>query len=218
MRLIIADDQVVIRRFIKAILAGSGDFKLVGEAEDGCELLELFNNTNAEMVIADLSMPRLGGLEAIRQIKRQNANTKVLALTMHKEKQYVVKALAAGANGFILKDYLSEELLPALAIIREGGLFISKIIFLQEDSLDPKDYNEQASQLLGTLTPREVEILRLVCMGKSSRDIAEMLHISVVTVKNHRSHIKKKLKAGSNAELINFALQIKFFTIDPLEG
>lgn len=205
-RLVIADDQAVFRQIVKELVSESNGVEVVGEAADGFELLNLLKTAPSEMVVVDLSMPKLNGLEAIRQIKRDHANLKVLVLTVHKSKAYLVEAMAAGADGFVLKEYVNDELLPAVAIIRGEGLYVSKIISVEEGSVNT-DCGDAKKSRLQLLTPREIEVLCLVSSGKSSREIAELLHLSVVTVKNHRSHVKKKLKIKSNAELISFALR-----------
>jgi DNA-binding NarL/FixJ family response regulator len=195
-RIIIADDHALFRQGLSRIIEGVGDLEVVGEAGDGLELLGLLAESPANLVILDLSMPKLRGLEAIRQIRERFTEVRVLVLTMHKE--YLHEALCAGASGYLVKEDADRELFTALERIRQGGVYISPRL---------RDDGTAGAHPAGeTLSHREREVLQLIVEGKSNRDVADILLLSVRTVEAHRASILHKLDLKNTAELVRYAM------------
>jgi DNA-binding NarL/FixJ family response regulator len=198
--LVLADDHVMFRKGIKKILTGVDDLEVIGEANDGLELLDLLKETRPHLIILDISMPNLRGLEATREIKQVYPHIKILLLTMHKKKEFVQQAMMAGADGYLLKEDADTELLKAVKAIREGNKFISSLLTSELAAL------VTAKGPTGALTPRERQVVQLLAEGKSSREIADLLYISVFTVRRHRESIMKKLHLKNLADLVKYAL------------
>jgi len=205
-RVMLADDHTLFRSGVKRILEEIPGVEIVGEAADGLELLSLLKKVTPDLVILDISMPNLRGLEAIHEIKASYPRVQVLILTMHKDAEYLSYALGAGAAGFLLKQDADPELLEALASIRQGRTYLSPAI-----SEVVPDLLRRGPTLDGTprevLTHREREILKLLADGKSSKEIGELLFISLRTVQNHRANMMKKLKVRRTTDLIKYAMQ-----------
>jgi len=197
-RIILADDHALIRQGLGKIIEGVDDLKVVGEAGDGIELLSLLQRLNPDMVILDLSMPKLRGIEAIRDIKKLHAKVKILVLTMHKE--YLHQALAAGAEGYLLKEDVDRELFSAIEHIRQGKVHISPRL--------PREMVRGSGA--GLLSSREQEVLQMIAKGKSNREIGETLFISIRTVESHRASLLKKLKQSSTAGLVKYVIEKGF--------
>lgn len=207
-RVILADDHALVRRGLRLILEGNSGLEIAAEVGDGLELLSILNKTNADLVILDVSMPNLRGIEAIPEIRRIRPNVKVLMLTMHKEEDYLYQAISAGADGYLLKDDAERELFAAIEHIRNGKIYISPSLAdrsmqnwarLRRGEDDPR--NTEA------LTVREREILKLIAEGKSNKEIGDLLYISVRTVERHRANIMDKLNIRKTAELVQYALR-----------
>jgi DNA-binding NarL/FixJ family response regulator len=205
--IMIADDHVMLRNGIKKIIEESDDMKVVAETGDGLELLNLLKNINPHMIILDISMPNLRGIEAAHEIKMVYPEIKIVILTMHKKKEYLYHALSAGADGYLLKEDTGEELLTAITKIREGGVYLSPILSeeLTEELIG--FYRNGRKHLDDPLTTREKEILKLIAEEKSSKEIANLLFISVRTVGHHRASIMKKLNINKIAGLVKYAIQ-----------
>ena len=205
-RVMLADDHTLFRSGVKRILEEIPGVEIVGEAADGLELLSLLKKVTPDLVILDISMPNLRGLEAIHEIKASYPRVQVLILTMHKDAEYLSYALGAGAAGFLLKQDADPELLEALASIRQGRTYLSPAI-----SEVVPDLLRRGPTPDGTprevLTHREREILKLLADGKSSKEIGELLFISLRTVQNHRANMMKKLKVRRTTDLIKYAMQ-----------
>jgi DNA-binding NarL/FixJ family response regulator len=194
-RIVLADDHVLIRQGLGKLIEGVGDLKVVGEVGDGLELLSLLERSIPDLVIVDLSMPRLRGIEAIREIRKRGVEVKILVLTMHKE--YLHQALAAGANGYLLKEDVDRELFSAIAQIRRGEIHLSPRL--------PRDLVRADAPKL--MSAREQEVLQLIAKGKSSREIGDTLCISIRTVESHRAALLKKLNQTSAAGLVKYAIE-----------
>jgi DNA-binding NarL/FixJ family response regulator len=205
--IVLADDHVMIRNGIKKIIEESDDMKVIAETGDGLELLNLLKNINPHMIILDISMPNLRGIEATHEIKMVYREIKILILTMHKKKEYLYHALSAGADGYLLKEDTGKELLTAITKIRRGGIYLSPI--LSEELTDEliEFYRNGRKSLDDPLTTREKEILKLIAEEKSSKEIADLLFISVRTVGHHRASIMKKLNINKIAGLVKYAIQ-----------
>ncbi len=210
LKILLADDHVMFRQGVKRIIEGIDGVNVVGEASNGLELLRLLREVNPDLVIMDISMPNLRGLEATREIKAINSEVKVLILTMHKDREYLYHALTAGAEGYLLKEDADEELISAIETLRQGGTFISPLLSGQMadifvDKFRPGGELRTAPE--EPLTVREREIIKLIAEGKSSKEIGELLFISSRTVQHHRANIMKKLNVKKTADLVKYAIQ-----------
>lgn len=200
-RILLTDDHQLFREAIKTSIKGVPGLQVVGEARDGAELMRLLGRTTPDLIILDISMPNLPGLEAAKLIKTRNPDIKILILSMHKSGEFLRRALATGVEGYLLKENTLADLVTAIETIRQGGNYISSL-------LGVKVLREGIGPRLGgdVLSPREIEILKLVARGKSSKEIADSLSLSIMTVYNHRVNIKSKLNLKKNAELVRYAM------------
>ena len=205
--IILADDHLLFRQGIKRIIEESEDLVVIGEAGDGLELLNLLKRSAPEMVILDLSMPKLRGLEATREIKLIYPKVKILILTMHKNKEYLIQALSARADGYLLKEDTDTQLINAIEAIRHGKIFLSPL--MSEDLTDNLIdlIHRKGKPLDETLSPREKEVLTLLAEGNSSKEIADLLFISPRTVEHHRTSINKKLNIQNIVDLVKYAIR-----------
>ncbi|MEW6659246.1 MAG: response regulator transcription factor [Thermodesulfobacteriota bacterium] len=216
-RIVLADDHAMFRRGVKRIIQENQELEVVGEAADGLELLEIIKRSPPHMVIADVSMPNLRGLEATREIKMSFPAIKVIILTMHKDKEYLYHALAAGAEGYLLKEDADIELFSAIKTIRQGGTYISRLLAPQMTDIfmERQQLRERQGRLPGELlSTREREIIKLIAEGKSSREIADLLYISSRTVQHHRANIMRKLNFKKTADLVKYAIQKGYTSAD----
>lgn len=204
-RIILADDHSLIREGFKAMLGRSDRFIIVGEAQNGVELVELARSVEPDIILTDLSMPRMSGFEAIDEIRKSDKEVKFIILTMHEEREYILRAIKAGAAGFLLKNTERIELEHAILTVHEGGKYFTPWInnILAEAALRPEGGE------VGELTAREKEVLELVANGHSTKQIADKLKISIRTVESHRINMLKKMKVNNSAELIRKALELK---------
>lgn len=206
--IILADDHAMFRRGVKRIIEDIPGLQVVGEAKDGFELLNLLKKTTADLIILDISMPNLRGIEATKEIKMIHPGIKVLILTMHKDKEYLYHSLSAGAEGYLLKEDADSELVTAISNIRQRKTYLSPLITVQLQDLLVQEYQGTGSQLLmEPLTTREKEIVKLIAEGKSSNQIAELLFISNRTVQHHRANVMRKLNLKKTADLVKYAIQ-----------
>ncbi|MEJ5376624.1 MAG: response regulator transcription factor [bacterium] len=207
-RILLADDHAMFRAGVRKMILERPDLDVVAEVGDGLELLEALRNTKPDLVVLDISMPRLRGIEATREIKSLHPEVKVLVLTMHNKKEYCHMCLSAGADGYLLKEDTPSELFVAIDAIIRGATYISPT--LSRDLME--DFVLMARGKLKSpvdpLSHREREVLRLIGEGKSSREIGKLLFISTRTVEHHRSSIMKKLRIKTTAELVRYALEM----------
>ena len=203
-RIVLADDHSLFRQGLKAVLEGTDEFKVVGEAGDGLELVDLLNQVNPHLVVLDISMPNLRGIEAIPEIKKKHPEVKILVVTMHNDKEYLYQAISQGADGYFLKKDAGTELFSAIEKIRKGKVYVSPSL-----SGDLTDYWEGIREGVkkSILTNREREVLSLIAGGKSNKEIAEMLYISVHTVERHRANLMEKLNFKKTADLVKYAIE-----------
>ena len=183
--------------------------EVVGEAGDGLELLDLLNRSNPDMIILDISMPRLRGIEAIHEIRAIRKDVSILILTMHKDKEYLYLALSAGAKGYLLKEDADKELFSAIERIRQGRTYASPYFSeeLLDDLVQIGKGDRKGSRETDPLTTREREVVKLIAEGRSSKEIADLLCISVRTVDNHRTNIMEKLNLKKAIDLVKYAIQ-----------
>jgi DNA-binding NarL/FixJ family response regulator len=197
---VLADDHAMFREGIRKILERSGNVVISAEVNDGLELLEHLKKSCPHLVLLDISMPNLRGLEAIREIKRTYPQVKVLVLTMHKKKEFIRQALTDGADGFLLKEDAGGELIRAVQTIRNGGKYLSPLLANVMTSLALEKEEPEI------LTIREREVLQLLAEGKSSEEISQALCISPNTVRRHRYNIMEKLNIKNLADLVKYAI------------
>ena len=200
--IVLADDHVMFRQGVKRIIEGTPGLEVVGEANDGLELLRLLKAQEPKLVILDIAMPRLRGLEATREIKKLYPQVKVILLTMHRSKEFIQQALEAGAEGFLLKEDADFDLLRAIDAVRKGKKFISPLLATEMADLALRDKPADTDPL----TIREKTIVKLLAEGKTPKEIADVLYISVFTVRRHRDNIMRKLNLKRLADLIKYAL------------
>ena len=215
MKVLITDDHAIVREGLQAILSVQSDIEVVGEAIDGEESVKKAKELQPDIVLMDITMPGMNGLEATRLIKKQNPEMKILVLTMHEEDDYFYRILEAGASGYFIKGGSFTELLSALRAVFHGDVFIyptmaKKLLSNYLEGVksvhDVEGYRK--------LTEREREILRLVADGRTNPEIAEQLFISPTTVQTHRAHMMAKLGLHNRTELIKYAIRHGFVTLD----
>jgi len=204
-RVVLADDHALFRAGVRRILEEIEGVAVVGEAADGLELLDLLKRLTPDLVLLDISMPNLRGLEAIQEIRKLCPQTHILMLTMHREGEYLSQALALGAAGYLLKQEADPELVKAVENLRAGRSYLSpQMGDLLPDLLRRR--REPGGETPEVLTHREREIIKLLAEGKTSKEIAKLLYISLRTVQNHRANIMRKLNLRRTADLVKYAI------------
>jgi len=202
-RILLADDHAVVRRGFQMILAEQSDMEIVGEAGNGREALELAAKLKPDVVVMDVAMPELNGIEATRRMAENAPHARVLALSMHKDSVYVREILRAGARGYLLKDSVAADLVSAVRAIAAGEGYLSPAV--SDAVLD--DYRRHVTNPIDLLTSREREVLQMLAEGKTNKEIAGILNLSVYTVDAHRGRIMEKLNLHSINELVRFAVR-----------
>jgi len=204
-RLLLADDHPLIREGFRSLLTQNEKFELVGIAENGKDLLELAASLAPDIVLSDINMPVMNGMEAIEQLGTLYPSIKCVILTMHEEREYIIKGLKLGIHGYILKNIERFDLEKAILTVYEGGKYFSPIVtnILAESVVKP----EQTP--VSELTPREKEVLELVAQGLSTKQVADKLGIGTRTVESHRVNMLKKMKVNNTAELVRKAIELK---------
>jgi two-component system, NarL family, response regulator NreC len=207
-RILLADDHNVMRKGLRLLLESQPEFTVVAEAADGRQAVEQTETTNPDVVVLDIAMPNLSGIEAAQRIIAQRPNTSIIFLSMHSDEGYVLRALKAGARGYLLKDSAEGDLIEAITTVHQGKTFFSREIgkMLVEDYIrEIKTRGVEDSYEL--LTSREREILQLLAEGKSNKEIAGVLNLSSHTVETHRRNLQDKLNLHGFAELILYAVR-----------
>ena len=212
-RVLLADDHRILRDGIRALFDDQADIEVVGEAEDGLKTVKMVAQLRPDVVVMDIAMPLLNGLEATRQIQRDHPRVKVLILTMHENEEYIRQVLAAGALGYVLKDAAARDLLGAIRAVYQGEAVLSPAIIrlVIEDYLRWGDI--RAEDTSDGLTPREREVLQLIAEGYTNKEMAEILSLSVKTIQSHRTNLMSKLDLHDRGELIKYAIQKKIIDI-----
>jgi len=207
-RMVLAEDHTILREGLRALLSADPKFVIVGEAADGREAVRCVEKLGPDLVMMDLSMPRMTGMDAIREIKKRNAETKIIALTVHKTEEYLRTTLQAGADAYVLKDATREELLLAIENVLKGKTYLSPGVSERviEGYLEGKERRLPGSTP-GLLSPREREVLKLIAEGYKNREIAADLCISLKTVEKHRANLMKKLDLHNAAALTAHAIE-----------
>jgi two-component system, NarL family, response regulator NreC len=202
-RILLADDHAVVRQGFKLILGAQPDMEIVAEAGNGREAVELAEKLRPDVAVVDVAMPELNGIEATRRIGEAAPRTRVLALSMHKDSVYVREILRAGARGYLLKDQVDSDLLAAVRAVARGEGYLSPAV---SDAV-LNDYRKHVSNPIDLLTSREREVLQMIAEGKTNKEIATVLNLSVYTVDAHRGRIMEKLNLHSVNELVRFAVR-----------
>jgi len=215
LRLLIADDHKIVRDGLRALLEKQKDLEVIAEAENGRKAVRLARELSPDIVIIDIGMPDLNGIEATRQIVNEVNNVKVIALSMHSDKRFVAQMFKAGAAAYLLKDCAFEELAQAVDVVVAGQSYLSPEIAgaVMEDYV--RHVSRMDSSGFSVLTAREREVLQLLAEGKPTREIADELYVSIKTIESHRQQIMHKLKVRSLADLTKYAIREGITSLDP---
>jgi two-component system, NarL family, response regulator NreC len=207
-RVLLADDHTLMRRGLRLIVEQQPDLVVVGEAEDGRQAITLAASLRPDVAVLDIGMPNLNGIEAAKQITDGKSGAAIIILSMHADETYILRALKAGARGYLLKDSAESDLVRAIRSVAEGKSFFSPAVskVLLEDYVK-KLQRTGSEDSYDLLTPREREILQLIAEGKSNKDVANLLNLSVYTVETHRANLMEKLKLKSVPELTLYAVR-----------
>ena len=202
-RLVIADDHTIVREGLKQVLAAAGDLTVIAEAQNGAEVMQRVRELDFDVLLLDMSMPGKSGIELIKQVHHEKPKLRIMVLSMHEEEQYAVRALKAGAAGYLTKESASDLLVTAIRKVAAGGAYITSTVAEQfalgamADATGPRH---------ATLSDREYQVFEMLVAGKSITDIADRLNLSVKTVSTHKAHIMQKMNMTNNAELVRYAI------------
>jgi DNA-binding NarL/FixJ family response regulator len=213
-RVLIADDHAILREGVRALLKLSEDIEVVGEAANGQEAIEAARALSPDVILMDIAMPGLGGLEATLEIRKENPGAKILVLTQYEDREYIRRFLKAGVSGYVLKKAAGADLTAAIRAVNRGGLVLDPEVAREAMREQTSSAGAGGSDLYDTLTDREKQVLKLVAEGRSNKEVAELLDISVKTAMSHREHIMQKLDLHSRTDLIRFALQKGVIRVD----
>jgi len=215
-RVVLVENQTIVRKGIRALLNSEADIEVIGEAGDGREAVEKVKQLMPDVVVMDIAMPILNGLEATRQIKKKFSEIKVLILSMHTDDEYIFEILKAGGSGYVVKQAAPAELISAIHDVYRGEFFLSPSI----SKMVIKEYIHQAKTRVekdnyNKLTNCEREVLQLIVEGHPNREIAKLQYVSIKTVETHRTHLMDKLDIHSTVELTKYAIRKKVISLDP---
>jgi len=205
-RVVIADDHRILREGVKALLAEHPDIQVVGSAEDGRQAIDLCLQLDPDVLLMDIAMPGLGGLEATLELRQKHPRTRILILTQYEDQEYVRRFLQAGVSGFVLKRAAGTALVAAIRAVHGGGLVIDPEVARQALA-EPRD-NPRRSDAYESLTDREKQVFKLIAEGKSSKEVAQVLEVSVKTAMSHREHLMSKLAVHNRVDLVRLALKL----------
>jgi DNA-binding NarL/FixJ family response regulator len=202
-RLVLADDHAIVREGLRQILVSAGDFEIAGEASDGHQALARVRELDFDVLVLDMSMPGKGGIELIKQVHAEKPRVRMLVLSMHEERQYAVRAIRAGASGYLTKESATKQLVEAIRRVAGGGAFVSPEV-AQELALGAMP--DASGPLHASLSDREYQVFMLIAQGKSISDIASGLNLSGKTVSTHKANILQKMRMTTSGELIRYAI------------
>ncbi len=202
LRILLADDHVIVRQGFRVLLERAG-FEVVGEADNGLQAIELVGKLRPDVAVLDLAMPILNGIDAAREIKKVNDQTKLILLTMHTQKKFVLESLRAGIRGYVVKSTAAGELLEAIRTVCKGNPYLTPEIA----KIMVEGYLAESDRQVPVLGDRERQVLQLVAEGKTTKEIADILEISVKTAESHRAHLMDKLQIHDTAGLVRYALR-----------
>ena len=219
-RVMIVDDHAILRAGLRMLVNAQADMEVVAEAPDGQKAVQETRETKPDVTLLDLTMPRVGGMQALQEIARNYRKTKVLILTMHDDPAYLRSALAAGASGYLLKRAVDAELIAAIRAVHRGGIFVDPRLasVLVQDVLAKKGKKAGPTHPVNILSDRELQVLRLVARGYSSAQIAKQIFVGVKTVETYRSRFAEKLGLRTRSDVIRFAVQMGLLTPETLEN
>ncbi|WP_425801849.1 response regulator [Desulfitobacterium sp. Sab5] len=208
LRILLADDHAVLRAGLKLLLNAEADIEVVGEASDGEEAIAQVNKLMPDLLLLDLSMPKLNGVDCIEKLMKSHSNLKVLVLTMHDDEEYLRAVLSVGAKGYVLKKAADVELLSAIRTVARGEMFIypsmaAQLVYRQ--LVNPKDKKSKDTKVKH-LSERESEVLRYLALGHTNQEIGDMLHVSVKTVETYKARLMEKLEMRKRADLVRYAM------------
>jgi DNA-binding NarL/FixJ family response regulator len=203
-RVLIADDHTIVREGLKQLLLAASGFEVAGEARDGREVLERVRNAEFDVLLLDMSMPGKSGMELIRLVKNERPKLRILVLSMHAENQYAVRAVKAGASGYLTKDSAARDLVSAIRKVASGGAFISAEV---AEALALSAMPRAEGPPHASLSDREYQVFRLLAAGKSVSDIASELNLSSKTISTHKARLMEKMALGNQAELVRYAIR-----------
>lgn len=211
-RVLLVDDHIVLRDGLKSLLNHESDIEVIGDVGDGREAISAVESLRPDVILTDISMPGLNGIESVRMLRHEHPTLKIIILSMHSGQEYVLQSLQAGANGYVVKQADASEVLAAIRSVMAGGAYLSPTI--SKHLID--DYLSQTPEEISApkLTTREREVAQLIAEGQSTREISETLTISVKTVETHRMNIMKKLNAKSATDIIKYALKKGWISLD----
>ncbi len=216
-RVVLADDHVMLRSGLKLLLNGQRDIEVVGEASDGAEAVSKTAELKPDVLLLDITMPNMGGIDALRTIKEKAPSISIIMLTMHENEAYLLEALKAGASGYILKKAADNELMSAIRAVYSGEVFIPSSLtksVVKEMVSGGVSGEQSVDNDQGQLSPRELEVLTLVAQGYTNQQVADRLYLSVKTVETYKARVMEKLSLGSRVELVRYALQHGFLSKD----
>ena len=205
-RIIVADDHTIVREGLKQLLGAQTDFTVAGEAQDGHDVIRLVREMEFEVLLLDMSMPGRSGIELIKQVRNEKPRLRILVLSMHEERQYAVRAIKAGAAGYLTKESASAQLVTAIRKVASGGAYISSAV-AEQIALDAMPQTD--GPLHTTLSDREYQVFQLIAGGVTVTDIAAQLNLSVKTVSTHKARLLQKMNMSSQSELIRYAISHK---------
>jgi two-component system response regulator NreC len=219
-RVMIVDDHAILRAGLKMLVNAQPDMEVVSEAPDGEKAVQTAQETRPDVALLDLTMPRVGGMQALRQLTRNCTETRVLVLTMHDDPAYLRSALAAGASGYLLKRAVDAELLAAVRAVHRGGIFLDPRLanVLVQDVLAKRDRKAGPERAVNILSDREIQVLSLVARGHTSAQIAKEIFVGVKTVETYRARFAEKLGLRTRSDVIRFAVQMGLLTPETLES
>jgi DNA-binding NarL/FixJ family response regulator len=202
-RIVVADDHTIVREGLKQLLGAAGDLSVVGEAQDGHGVLKCVRELEFDLLLLDMSMPGKSGMELIRQVHGERPRLRILVLSMHEEQQYAVRAIKAGAAGYLTKESASSQLVSAIRKVAAGGAFISTAV-AEQLALGAMPDNDGPAH--GSLSDREFQVFRMLASGSSVSDIAERLNLSVKTISTHKARLMQKMNLANAADLVRYAI------------
>jgi DNA-binding NarL/FixJ family response regulator len=205
-RVLIADDHAILREGVRALLAATEDIDVVGQASDGREAIDACKKLDPDVVLMDIAMPGLGGIEAAIEIRKEGMRAKVLILSQYEDREYVRRLLRAGVAGYVLKKSAGSELVGAIRAVQRGGLVLDPEV--ARAAMEERDPQRAGGDPYEALTDREKQVFRLVAEGRSNKEVADDLGISVKTAMSHREHVMQKLDLHNRTELVRLALKL----------
>lgn len=219
-RVLIADDHAILRSGLKLLVNSQPDMEVVGEGADGKQAIEIAHDTKPDIALLDLSMPHVGGMNALEAVVRDCRKTRVVVLTMHDDPAYLRSVLAAGASGYVLKRSVDADLLSAIRAVHKGGTFIDSSLadVLVQDAIATNRRKSARKQPANLLSDRELQVLRMVAGGYSSQQIADQIYVSVKTVETYRSRLTAKLGLRTRSEVVRYAVRMGLLTPEVLEN